>query len=67
MRSHFTLTFVFFLLGWFSDETLRSNQYLTLDPNVTGVFQGPYPFGIDPVIRPLIKSRLRLAYCEVWV
>uniref|UniRef100_A0A8C2IQB7 V-type proton ATPase subunit a n=1 Tax=Cyprinus carpio TaxID=7962 RepID=A0A8C2IQB7_CYPCA len=32
-----------------SDETLRSNQYLTLDPNVTGVFQGPYLFGIDPV------------------
>ncbi|XP_077102636.1 V-type proton ATPase 116 kDa subunit a 3 isoform X2 [Siphateles boraxobius] len=32
-----------------SDETLRSNQYLTLDPNVTGVFQGPYPFGIDPI------------------
>uniref|UniRef100_A0A8C2PU38 V-type proton ATPase subunit a n=1 Tax=Cyprinus carpio TaxID=7962 RepID=A0A8C2PU38_CYPCA len=36
-----------------SDETLRSNQYLTLDPNVTGVFQGPYLFGIDPVTRPL--------------
>ncbi|XP_043094525.1 V-type proton ATPase 116 kDa subunit a3 isoform X1 [Puntigrus tetrazona] len=32
-----------------SDETLRSNQYLTLDPNVSGVFQGPYPFGIDPI------------------
>ncbi|KAL4641720.1 V-type proton ATPase 116 kDa subunit a-like [Arapaima gigas] len=32
-----------------SDETLRWNQYLTLDPNVTGVFQGPYPFGIDPI------------------
>ncbi|XP_071244340.1 V-type proton ATPase 116 kDa subunit a 3 isoform X3 [Salvelinus alpinus] len=34
-----------------SDETLRENQYLTLDPNVTGVFQGPYPFGIDPIWR----------------
>uniref|UniRef100_A0AAY4C274 V-type proton ATPase subunit a n=1 Tax=Denticeps clupeoides TaxID=299321 RepID=A0AAY4C274_9TELE len=22
---------------------------LTLDPNITGVFTGPYPFGIDPV------------------
>ncbi|XP_051992982.1 V-type proton ATPase 116 kDa subunit a 3 [Xyrauchen texanus] len=32
-----------------SEETLRGNQYLTLDPNVTGVFQGPYPFGIDPI------------------
>uniref|UniRef100_A0A8C8FFT4 V-type proton ATPase subunit a n=1 Tax=Oncorhynchus tshawytscha TaxID=74940 RepID=A0A8C8FFT4_ONCTS len=34
-----------------TDETLRENQYLTLDPNVTGVFQGPYPFGIDPIWR----------------
>ena len=32
-----------------SEDTLRENQYLSLDPNVTGVFQGPYPFGIDPV------------------
>ncbi|XP_041059099.1 V-type proton ATPase 116 kDa subunit a2-like isoform X1 [Carcharodon carcharias] len=28
---------------------VRHNQYLTLDPNVTGVFRGPYPFGIDPI------------------
>ncbi|KAL2097347.1 hypothetical protein ACEWY4_006554 [Coilia grayii] len=34
-----------------SEDTLRENQYLTLDPNVTGVFQGPYPFGIDPIWR----------------
>ncbi|XP_069047433.1 V-type proton ATPase 116 kDa subunit a 3 [Lepisosteus oculatus] len=32
-----------------SQETLRENQYLSLDPVVTGVFQGPYPFGIDPI------------------
>ncbi|XP_062856933.1 T cell immune regulator 1, ATPase H+ transporting V0 subunit a3b [Trichomycterus rosablanca] len=32
-----------------TDDTLKSNQYLTLDPNVTGVFTGPYPFGIDPI------------------
>ncbi|XP_048826541.1 V-type proton ATPase 116 kDa subunit a 3-like [Brienomyrus brachyistius] len=32
-----------------SKKTLQQNQYLTLDPNVTGVFQGPYPFGIDPI------------------
>ncbi|XP_063075365.1 V-type proton ATPase 116 kDa subunit a 3 [Engraulis encrasicolus] len=32
-----------------SEDTLRDNQYLTLDPNVTGVFRGPYPFGIDPI------------------
>ncbi|XP_030643672.1 V-type proton ATPase 116 kDa subunit a [Chanos chanos] len=40
-----------------SDDTLRDNQYLTLDPNVTGVFQGPYPFGIDPIWR-LASNRL---------
>ncbi|XP_076150042.1 V-type proton ATPase 116 kDa subunit a 3 isoform X1 [Alosa pseudoharengus] len=34
-----------------SEDTLRENQYLSLDPNVTGVFQGPYPFGIDPIWR----------------
>uniref|UniRef100_A0A8C9VX82 V-type proton ATPase subunit a n=1 Tax=Scleropages formosus TaxID=113540 RepID=A0A8C9VX82_SCLFO len=32
-----------------SDATFQANQYLSLDPNVTGVFQGPYPFGIDPI------------------
>uniref|UniRef100_A0A4W4E1V7 V-type proton ATPase subunit a n=1 Tax=Electrophorus electricus TaxID=8005 RepID=A0A4W4E1V7_ELEEL len=37
-------------MNW-SDDTLRENQYLTLDPNITGVFQGPYPFGIDPIWR----------------
>uniref|UniRef100_A0A8C7NNJ6 V-type proton ATPase subunit a n=1 Tax=Oncorhynchus mykiss TaxID=8022 RepID=A0A8C7NNJ6_ONCMY len=25
------------------------NNFLSLDPNITGVFTGPYPFGIDPV------------------
>lgn len=28
---------------------LPGNRFLTLDPNVTGVFNGPYPLGIDPV------------------
>ncbi|KAJ8382383.1 hypothetical protein SKAU_G00031610 [Synaphobranchus kaupii] len=32
-----------------SDDTLRRYQYLQLDPTVEGVFQGPYPFGIDPI------------------
>ncbi|KAB5571047.1 hypothetical protein PHYPO_G00220440 [Pangasianodon hypophthalmus] len=32
-----------------TDEIFRTNPYLTLDPNVTGVFTGPYPFGIDPI------------------
>ncbi|XP_031424648.1 T cell immune regulator 1, ATPase H+ transporting V0 subunit a3b isoform X2 [Clupea harengus] len=30
-------------------EDISNNQYLTLDPNVPGVFTGPYPFGIDPI------------------
>uniref|UniRef100_A0A8C0J6T4 V-type proton ATPase subunit a n=1 Tax=Chelonoidis abingdonii TaxID=106734 RepID=A0A8C0J6T4_CHEAB len=34
--------------NWSSDY-LASHAFLTLDPNVTGVFKGPYPFGIDPV------------------
>ncbi|XP_036406801.1 V-type proton ATPase 116 kDa subunit a3-like [Megalops cyprinoides] len=34
-----------------SDQTLRDNQFLSLDPAVKGVFEGPYPFGIDPIWR----------------
>ncbi|XP_075401377.1 V-type proton ATPase 116 kDa subunit a 3 [Tenrec ecaudatus] len=34
--------------GW-SDAYLAQHPLLTLDPNVTGVFRGPYPFGIDPI------------------
>ncbi|TRY81906.1 hypothetical protein DNTS_013376 [Danionella cerebrum] len=26
-----------------------SNRFLALDPNITGVFKGPYPLGIDPI------------------
>ncbi|XP_061459428.1 V-type proton ATPase 116 kDa subunit a 2 isoform X2 [Rhineura floridana] len=26
-----------------------NHQYLMLNPNLTGVFRGPYPFGIDPI------------------
>ncbi|XP_061603944.1 V-type proton ATPase 116 kDa subunit a 2 [Phyllopteryx taeniolatus] len=32
-----------------TNETLQTNTLLTLDPNVSGVFTGPYPFGIDPI------------------
>nr|XP_006640305.1 PREDICTED: V-type proton ATPase 116 kDa subunit a isoform 2 isoform X3 [Lepisosteus oculatus] len=32
-----------------NDTDVHSNAFLTLDPNVTGVFSGPYPFGIDPI------------------
>uniref|UniRef100_A0A8C9WZT8 V-type proton ATPase subunit a n=1 Tax=Sander lucioperca TaxID=283035 RepID=A0A8C9WZT8_SANLU len=31
------------------DADIRGNRVLTLDPNVTGVFRGPYPLGIDPI------------------
>uniref|UniRef100_A0A8C1ARM5 V-type proton ATPase subunit a n=1 Tax=Cyprinus carpio carpio TaxID=630221 RepID=A0A8C1ARM5_CYPCA len=30
-------------------STLHSNSFLALDPNVTGVFKGAYPLGIDPI------------------
>ncbi|XP_034414407.1 V-type proton ATPase 116 kDa subunit a-like isoform X5 [Cyclopterus lumpus] len=30
-------------------ETLDSNKVLQLDPAVPGVFNGPYPLGIDPI------------------
>ncbi|MCI4388512.1 hypothetical protein PGIGA_G00086770 [Pangasianodon gigas] len=32
-----------------TNETLQLNAFLTLDPNVSGVFTGPYPLGIDPI------------------
>uniref|UniRef100_A0A8C7PNJ3 V-type proton ATPase subunit a n=1 Tax=Oncorhynchus mykiss TaxID=8022 RepID=A0A8C7PNJ3_ONCMY len=35
--------------NWTWDSTLRTNAFLTLDPNVPGVFNGPYPLGIDPI------------------
>ncbi|KAF4074169.1 hypothetical protein AMELA_G00236380 [Ameiurus melas] len=35
--------------GEWQMSTVHSNSFLTLDPNVTGVFNGPYPFGIDPI------------------
>ncbi|XP_020028056.1 V-type proton ATPase 116 kDa subunit a 3 [Castor canadensis] len=34
--------------GW-NDTYLSQNPLFTLNPNVTGVFLGPYPFGIDPI------------------
>uniref|UniRef100_A0A6Q2X6C9 V-type proton ATPase subunit a n=1 Tax=Esox lucius TaxID=8010 RepID=A0A6Q2X6C9_ESOLU len=35
--------------GDWNPSTLKANTFLSLDPNVTGVFTGPYPFGIDPI------------------
>ncbi|XP_050977589.1 V-type proton ATPase 116 kDa subunit a 2 isoform X3 [Labeo rohita] len=32
-----------------TNDTLQTNALLTLDPNVSGVFSGPYPLGIDPI------------------
>uniref|UniRef100_A0A4W6C067 V-type proton ATPase subunit a n=1 Tax=Lates calcarifer TaxID=8187 RepID=A0A4W6C067_LATCA len=33
----------------FSASVLAGSEYLSMDPNVTGVFTSPYPFGIDPI------------------
>uniref|UniRef100_A0A665USY3 V-type proton ATPase subunit a n=1 Tax=Echeneis naucrates TaxID=173247 RepID=A0A665USY3_ECHNA len=33
--------------GWIVNT--NTNSLLTLDPNISGVFSGPYPFGIDPI------------------
>uniref|UniRef100_A0A3P8W2Z2 V-type proton ATPase subunit a n=1 Tax=Cynoglossus semilaevis TaxID=244447 RepID=A0A3P8W2Z2_CYNSE len=38
-----------FTAGKWSLDDLHNNRFLTLDPNVTGVFNGPYPLGIDPI------------------
>ncbi|CAL9700963.1 unnamed protein product [Knipowitschia caucasica] len=35
-------------MNW-SEKTLKTNPILSLDPNTTGVFLGPYPLGIDPI------------------
>uniref|UniRef100_A0AAQ5Y7S0 V-type proton ATPase subunit a n=1 Tax=Amphiprion ocellaris TaxID=80972 RepID=A0AAQ5Y7S0_AMPOC len=32
-----------------SNSVISGNGVLTLDPNITGVFKGPYPLGIDPI------------------
>ncbi|CAL9683456.1 unnamed protein product [Knipowitschia caucasica] len=32
-----------------TNKTLQTNALLMLDPNVSGVFRGPYPLGIDPI------------------
>ncbi|XP_077570550.1 V-type proton ATPase 116 kDa subunit a 2-like [Stigmatopora nigra] len=32
-----------------NDTDVKRNGFLSLDPNVTGVFSGPYPIGIDPI------------------
>ncbi|XP_072520513.1 V-type proton ATPase 116 kDa subunit a [Salminus brasiliensis] len=35
--------------GPWTENIVNSNRFLTLDPNITGVFRGPYPLGIDPI------------------
>lgn len=37
-------------------DDVYGNRLLTLDPNVTGVFSGAYPFGIDPVSRFIVND-----------
>lgn len=38
-----------FRAGVWKEADIHANRFLTLDPNVTGVFSGPYPVGIDPI------------------
>ncbi|KAM8816040.1 V-type proton ATPase 116 kDa subunit a 3 isoform 1-T2 [Rhynchonycteris naso] len=55
----FSRATVIFPSGWsvaamanqsnWSDAFLAEHPLLALDPNITGVFLGPYPFGIDPI------------------
>lgn len=53
---------------WFipsSASVLAGNQYLSMDPVVSGVFTSPYPFGIDPVWlshSSILPSRLLLSF-----
>ncbi|XP_032434861.1 V-type proton ATPase 116 kDa subunit a [Xiphophorus hellerii] len=46
--SGWNVTAMFTAKVW-TTEVLKGNNFLTLDPDVTGVFKGPYPFGIDPI------------------
>lgn len=39
---------MFTLSNW-TEDTLRGNPVLQLNPSIPGVFGGPYPFGIDPI------------------
>ena len=41
---------------FFSNKTFMENSVLQLDPVVKDVFNGPYPFGIDPVSLYLIYT-----------
>lgn len=38
-----------FTKGNWTDATVRGNGLLQVDPALPGVFNGPYPFGIDPI------------------
>ncbi|XP_036163266.1 V-type proton ATPase 116 kDa subunit a2 isoform X2 [Myotis myotis] len=36
-------------MALWNDSVVRRSRVLQLDPSVPGVFQGPYPLGIDPI------------------
>ncbi|KAM8885343.1 V-type proton ATPase 116 kDa subunit a isoform 1-T1 [Spinachia spinachia] len=46
--SGWNVTAMFSAEVW-KNADISGNRFLTLDPNVTGVFNGPYPLGIDPI------------------
>lgn len=49
-------------------ETLEGNAVLQLDPAVPGVFNGPYPLGIDPVkhAHSLKQPETIASSCFLW-
>uniref|UniRef100_A0A7N8X367 V-type proton ATPase subunit a n=1 Tax=Mastacembelus armatus TaxID=205130 RepID=A0A7N8X367_9TELE len=46
--SGWNVTAMFEAKVWNTTDIL-DNRFLTLDPNIMGVFNGPYPLGIDPI------------------
>lgn len=47
------------------NKTLQANALLTLDPNVSGVFSGPYPFGIDPVSTQTLEAEYNWTHFHI--
>ncbi|XP_067825003.1 V-type proton ATPase 116 kDa subunit a 1 isoform X2 [Heptranchias perlo] len=47
--SSWSVRAMFHPMGNWTEDTLRGNRNLQLDPAHPKVFNGPYPFGIDPI------------------
>ncbi|TNN52945.1 V-type proton ATPase subunit a isoform 2 [Liparis tanakae] len=51
-----------FRAGAWKNADISGNRFLTLDPNVTGVFNGPYPLGIDPMKMSVILGVIHMSF-----